>query len=407
MSDFAAKNYGGLMEAYASIYKQPDQVIEEQVDQEVYFENVEVDSDLMVDIIIDRLVAEGYANTEDEALNIIPHMSDAWLDNVVGNFVLEQNFIIGVNTLLDEGYDLSSHTVDELYENYIFNIVCENELEDLHEALPLLAAPLLANPATWAAGAGLAAGAAYAGKKALDAYRQMRTGTDAASQRWLQTGSYASTKDKPTQKPAQDQRRIQQAKQRVLQRQQQQPAAQQPTSSKPQQLKPPTPTPKQKPEPSKPPTPSGGGGTQPPGGPPKGPNWKDILLGKTKAGLATRVGVPVAADLAGTAYDPSKYSASIGLAGLAPGALSLPLQGAAGLERFGKGFRQGAPLLGKGAYEQGQRTGIGQASRGTGETLGKISKDMLTQPWRKPSTPSTPSAPSTQPTTPPPSRVKW
>lgn len=242
MSDFAAKNYSGLMEAYASIYQQPNQVIEEQVDQEIYFEDLEVDTDIMVDLLVDRLIIEGYANTDDQALNMIPHMSDAWLDTVVGNFVLEESFIDVVNSAVEEGYDLSSYTANELFEDYIGhfnNYLTEGHRMDLHEALPLLAAPLLANPATWAAGAGLAAGAAYAGKKALDAYRQMRTGTDAASQRWLQTGSYASTKDKPTQKPAQDQRRIQQAKQRVLQRQQQQPAAQ-PPAAQPQPAKPPT-----------------------------------------------------------------------------------------------------------------------------------------------------------------------
>lgn len=237
MSDFAAKNYSGLMEAYASIYQQPNQVIEEQVDQEIYFEDLEVDTDIMVDLLVERLIVEGYANTEDQALNMIPHMSDAWLDTVVGNFVLEESFIDVVNSVVEEGYDLSSYTVDELYEEYVGhfnNYLNEDHSMDLHEAIPLLAAPLLANPATWAAGAGLAAGIGYAGKKALDAYRQMRSGTSAEGERWLQQGVLQAR----TRKQSQDQRRLQQGKERVLQRQQQK-AAQQPAAPA-QPAKPPT-----------------------------------------------------------------------------------------------------------------------------------------------------------------------
>jgi hypothetical protein len=223
MSDFAAKNYGGLMEAYASIYKQPDQVIEEQVDQEICFEDVEVDSDLMVDIIIDRLVAEGYASTDDQALNMIPYMSDVWLDTVVGNFVIEQNFIEAVNSILEEGYDLSSYTVDELYEEYVghFN-QCINEQLSLQEAIPLVAAPL-AGPAIAAGLTGLVGGAAklYQGMQ--------RKGTDPASQRWLETGSYASKKQTPKQQRNTAQQRRQQAAERLKasqQAKQQQPAPQ-------------------------------------------------------------------------------------------------------------------------------------------------------------------------------------
>lgn len=268
-----SKNYSGLMEAYASIYQQPESVVEDNV-EEICFEDLEVDADIMVDLVVDRLIVEGYANTDNQALNMIPHMSDAWLDSIIGNFVLEESFIDAVNSFVEEGYDLSSYTWDELYEDYIGhfdNYLTEDHRMDLQEVVPLLAAPLLANPATLAAGAGLAAGAAYAGKKAYDAYRQMRTGTDPASQRWLETGSYASTKEKPTQKPAQDQRRLQQAKERLQQRQQQPPAA----PSQP--AKPPTLTPEKV-------APKGSSGTSTGGAPaagptpPKGPNLVQRVL---------------------------------------------------------------------------------------------------------------------------------
>ena len=147
---------------------------------------------------------------------------------------------------------------------------------DLHEAIPLLAAPLLANPATWAAGAGLAAGIGYAGKKALDAYRQMRTGTDAASQRWLETGSYASSKQTPKQQRDTAAQRRQQAADRLRQKQQ--------------QAKPPAP----QSQPAKPPAPAqpaaGGApsaGPTPPK-PPKGPNFLQRLGQAFKQSTAQR-----------------------------------------------------------------------------------------------------------------------
>lgn len=200
MSDFTPKNCNGLMEAYASIYQQPEFVVDQNVEEEICFEDLEVDNDLMVDLVVERLIVEGYANTEDQALNMIPHMSDAWLGNVVGNFVLEESFIDAVNSLLEEGYDLSSYTVDELFEYYIgqFNgCLTEDYRMVLQEAIPLLAAPLLANPATWAAATGLGAGAIYAGKKALDAWNQRRSG------RWNQSAmdNIQWRDSKPTVKP--------------------------------------------------------------------------------------------------------------------------------------------------------------------------------------------------------------
>lgn len=276
MSDFASKNYSGLMEAYASIYRQPDQVIEDQIDQEVYFEDVEVDNDILVDAIVDRLVAEGYANTDDQALNMIPHMSDTWLDVVVGNFVLEQNFIECVNSIVEEGYDLSSYTIDELYEEYVghFNH-CINEQYglSLQEAIPLVAAPL-AGPAIAAGLTGLVGGAAklYQGMQ--------RKGTDPASQRWLATGSYASTKQ---QRDTAQQRR-QKASERLKSRQQAKP--QQPAT----QAKPPAST-----------QPAAGGapsaGPTPPK-PPKGPGplskAKDLL----KQGLGLQPNQSIRKELA-------------------------------------------------------------------------------------------------------------
>lgn len=396
MSEITPKNYNGLMEAYASIYSQPEQIIQEQVEEEICFEDLEIDNDLMVDLVVDCLVAEGYANTEDQALNMIPHMSDAWLNNVVGNFVLEESFIDAVNSLVDEGYDLSSYTVDELFEEYVGhfnNYLTEDHRMDLHEAIPLLAAPLLANPATWAAGAGLAAGAAYAGKKALDAYRQMRTGTDAASQRWLTTGSYASSKQTPKQQRDASQQRRQQAAERVKARQQakpQQPAAQQPAQPAPAQ-----PAPAQ---------PAAGGAPAAGPTPPKPPKidplqtvkdiWKsgkefvgkgkgplsqvlgkparERFFGTTRAGQITRgataAGVSTL-DIGGKIADPSKPSLVSKLGSVGPGAVGTVFQGAGNIP----GIRG---------------TSLGTGARGAGGAFRQVGREMRDQ-GMKPSSTST------------------
>lgn len=350
MSDFTPKNYGGLTEAYASIYRKDETVNEEHLDQEIQTENVDCDPEVLVDVIVEHLVTNGYVKTENQALDMIPHIGDTWLDGILGNFVLEQSFINGVNSLLDEGCDLSSYTVDELYENYISNLLDENGQLNLNEAVPALLAAPMAGPAIAAGLTGLVGGAAklYQGMQ--------KRKPDAASERWLKTGSYEAKPTAPTvykakvtgDVDAQSTTRQQRAAQRMKDRQ----AA---TSS----------------------TGSGGSGSSPtPPGGGKGPNWKDILLGKTKAGLATRVGGATVAgsELYGSqygAYSPTKLAA-----GLPLGAAGLTLQGAAGLERFGK----------PGGYAGGQRTTFGYAARDAGETLGRTGAQLITQPGRKPAT---------------------
>ena len=393
MSEITPKNYNGLMEAYASIYNKPEQTTQEQLEEEICFEDLEVDNDLMVDLVVERLIVEGYANTEDQALNMIPHMSDAWLDTVVGNFVIEQNFIEAVNSILEEGYDLSSYTVDELYEEYVGhfnNYLNEDYRTDLHEVVPLLAAPLLANPATWAAGAGLAAGAAYAGKKAYDAYRQMRSGTSAEGEKWLQQG-VLQAKTRKQQRDTAQQRR-QQASERLKAKQQAQP--QQPATQT---------------------QPAAGGapaaGPTPPK-PPKGPNFLQRLGQAFKQSTAQR-----AAQKAAKPSGPSGPSGPSPRMQKATDILTHPFtKGAAAtftgtsaigdIRGGGQGLRTLASLpvgaVGGGTKAIGYLSGsegIKQTGRDI-EKLGTVIRGGEEKPAPAPSTP-------TQPSTPPPSRVKW
>lgn len=199
MSDFTAKNQRGLMEAYASMYQQP---IQEDKVEDVEYQEYEIDSDALYESIVDYLVSEGYVETEKQAVAMIPHLSEGWFNSIVGNIVISEALAMGVSSLLEEGCDLSSYTWDELYAEYtshLSNVISEeygysSDQVDLHEFLPALAAPVLANPATWAAGAALTGGAVLAGKKALDALGQRRRGWDQSAMDNIQ---WRDTKPKP------------------------------------------------------------------------------------------------------------------------------------------------------------------------------------------------------------------
>jgi len=366
MSDFTSKDHKGLMEAYASIYQQPEQVIEEQVDLEVYSENIEVDLDFLVDVIVEHLITEGYTKTENQALDIIPHISDAWLDNIIESIVIKEHFIYCVNSLVEEGYDLSSYTWDDLYEDYNSHLT-----SCLNEVAPALAAPLVW-PAIAAGGTALIGGAA----KLMQGMQRQKT--DPASQRWLETGSYASKKETPKQQRDTAQQRRQQAAERFRQKQQAQQTAQKPPA-----------------QPSTgataggaPPTPPTGGGGKPPKidplqtvkdlfkagkefvGKGKGPlsqvlgkPARERFFGTTRAGQITRgatVGGLSALDIGGKIADPSKPSLVSKLGSVGPGATGTVLQGLGNIP----GIRG---------------TSLGTGARGTGQAFRQVGREMRDQ----------------------------
>jgi hypothetical protein len=374
MSDFTSKDHKGLMEAYASIYKQPEKVIEEQVDQEIYSENVEVDVDFLVDVIVEHLITEGYTKTENQALDIIPHISDAWLDNIIESIVIKEHFIDCVNSLVEEGYDLSSYTWDDLYEDYTNHLT--NQLNEVAALAPALGTPVGAGAVL----GGLALGALGKVKQASDYLRTSRQWGygDPASKRWLETGSYASKKQTPKQQRDISQQRNRQAAERLRQRQQ----AQQTTQ------KPPT-------QPSGSATSGGTSSTPPTGGggkPPKidplqtvrdlfkagkefvgkgkgplsqvlGKPARERFFGTTRAGQITRgatVGGLSALDIGGKIADPSKPSLVSKLGSVGPGATGTVLQGLGNIP----GIRG---------------TSLGTGARGTGQAFRQVGREMRDQ----------------------------
>ena len=74
-----AKQVKDMMEAYASIYTQPEET-QEIISEEFSGEEVEID---FSDYILEYLVAEGYADTNQNALVIMANMSEDWRQSIV------------------------------------------------------------------------------------------------------------------------------------------------------------------------------------------------------------------------------------------------------------------------------------------------------------------------------------
>ena len=115
MSDFTAKNQRGLMEAYASMYQQP---IQEDKVEDVEYQESEIDTEALYEAMIQYLVLEGYVDTEKQAENIVPHLSEEWFNVIVGDIIISEQVASIANSLINEGCDLSSYTWEELYEDY-------------------------------------------------------------------------------------------------------------------------------------------------------------------------------------------------------------------------------------------------------------------------------------------------
>ena len=95
---------------------------------------------------------------------------------------------------------------------------------------------------------------------------------------------------------------------------------------------------------------------------------KDRLFGTTRRGLATRLGV--LGDVAGTIADPTKPSPTVAIGGGLTALTGLAMQGLAGAERFGTKDGQ-------------QRTSVGTSLKKGGEALTDIGVKGMTQPWRR------------------------
>jgi len=133
MSESAGKTFRGLQEAYASMYSNnSDNLTEETIVSEVQEEQeFEINEELLYESLKKYLVSEGFVKTEKQALNMIPHISEEWMNSIVSHIYISECFHYCVDSLIEEGYDLSSYTEEDLFEAY-----CNSATENLNEALP-------------------------------------------------------------------------------------------------------------------------------------------------------------------------------------------------------------------------------------------------------------------------------
>lgn len=311
MSRITESDAKGLMEAYNAVYafqEQPQQLTEQTTKENYIQEDLEIDPDALLESVKEYLVTSGYAKGEKEAINMLPHLSENFFQNICSQIIITEVFYQNVNSLVEEGYDLSEYTWDELFESYV-NVI---DQETLNEAIPLaIPAAMAAAPYVLPA----LGAAAYTAKGLMDRRNKSQAKQKAEDERFLSTGSFQARKGET---PAQRKARVQASQERRAQQQGttkpvkgQQITSDKPSGGAPAGGAPPTP-------------PSGGGSGKPPRdfgkffkglqnynkAPAKGPDLgtaagrvrtgltalKNVLLGKTGLGLATRTAGTLGAD---------------------------------------------------------------------------------------------------------------
>ena len=121
MSESAGKTFRGLHEAYASIYaNKSENLTEDTIVSEVQEEQkFEINEEKLLITMIDYLVVEGYVKTEEEALKMIPHIGEEWMGDIVSHIYLSEGFYSCIDSLIKEGYDVSSFNEEYLFELYV------------------------------------------------------------------------------------------------------------------------------------------------------------------------------------------------------------------------------------------------------------------------------------------------
>ena len=189
MSESAGKTFRGLQEAYASIYAdKSENLTEDTIVSEVQEEQeFEINEEKLLITMIDYLVVEGYVKTEEEALKMIPHISEEWMDDIVSHIYLSEGFYSCVDSLIKEGYDVSSSNEEYLFECYV-----EGVDNYLNEQLAGDLGGSLTNTILGGIGA--------AGLWGLDKFRKSLTNTKPVWRDYGQSGT-STYKPKPKPKP--------------------------------------------------------------------------------------------------------------------------------------------------------------------------------------------------------------
>jgi len=157
MSDFTSKDHKGLLEAYYSIYNNREEVVEElnenseDLSEEVLFEDYDVN--IFLENVRDYLVFSGYVDTEDQAYNIMPHMTEEFFCKVLDEMSVLITCSEAKDYLISEGFEVEDYTVDD-----ILDIFEEYGKQNLNEAV--FTAGAATSPLWWPAAAA-AVGSTY------------------------------------------------------------------------------------------------------------------------------------------------------------------------------------------------------------------------------------------------------
>lgn len=135
MSDFTSKDHKGLLEAYHSIYNKKEEVVEELNESVEETLTEDYDVNILLENVKDYLVLCGYVDTEDQAYNIMPHMTEEFFGTLIGEMYAIGACINMKEHLISEGCEVEDYTIEDmlnLFENY--------EKENLNEVVGAAAA---------------------------------------------------------------------------------------------------------------------------------------------------------------------------------------------------------------------------------------------------------------------------
>lgn len=98
----------------------PKNVAIAKVKSKPYNEEFELSENEVYDIVSSYLLENNFAETIDDANNIIENMSASWVGEILDQYEasIQEDFQNWIQALLDEGYDLSEYSVEELSEIY-------------------------------------------------------------------------------------------------------------------------------------------------------------------------------------------------------------------------------------------------------------------------------------------------
>ena len=129
MSDFTSKDHKGLLEAYHSIYNKKEEVVEELNESVEETLTEDYDVNILLENVKDYLVLRGYVDTEDQAYNIMPHMTEEFFGKLIGEMHVIGTCISMKEHLISEGCEVEDYTIEDM-----LNLFEYYEKENLNEA---------------------------------------------------------------------------------------------------------------------------------------------------------------------------------------------------------------------------------------------------------------------------------